>query len=261
VDGVVAGSPTALDGAPRSFSSLWSGLPYAPVLFSRLRGLAHPESKAAVPSAPFRIVRSRCYLALAVAFAAFCLMLWMIYAWFPNLLFQRFRLSMAESGLTATLYLQVSTVIGVLGLGALADWAATRTPGARFYIVALGILLSAPFAYASLSLDSLRSVKIASAGFGFFAGGLHANLVGAAYDVIDREEYGIGVGALNMTGGAVGGVGILFAGIWSQTVGIPRMMKWAALASVIAVFLVMVTARNFGEENAQAAHDPVQSAN
>jgi predicted MFS family arabinose efflux permease len=233
-----------------------AGVAYAPVLFLGLRGLPRPSDKTVVTPVPYRIVRSRCYLALALAFSAFCLMLWMIYAWFPNFLFQRFRLSLAESGLTATMYLQTSTIIGVLGLGALADWAATRLPGARFYIVALGILLSAPFAYLSFRLSSLASVKLASAGFGFFAGGLHANLASAAYDVIHQRDYGIGVGALNMIGGA----GILFAGIWSQAIGIPAMMGWAALISAIATaFLVVVTARYFREEHrsAQTANYPV----
>jgi MFS family permease len=186
-------------------------------------------------------------------------MLWMIYAWFPNFLFERFRLSMAQSGLTATLYLQTSTVVGVLSLGVLADWAATRALGARFYIVALGILLSAPFAYSSLRLDSLMSVEIASAGFGFFAGGLHANIAAAAYDVIRPEEYGTGVGALNMIGGAAGGVGMLLAGIWSETVGVAGMMGLAALMSAIAgALLIIVTARDFGKEH-EREHPPTDS--
>jgi MFS family permease len=231
------------------------GVAYAPVLFLGFRGLPEAKFKTVVTPVPDRIVYSRCYLGLAFAFSAYCLMLWMIYAWFPAFLFEHFHLSMAESGLTATLYLQTSTVIGVLGLGALADWAATRVSGARFYTVALGILLSAPFAYLSFHLSSLTSVKLVSAGFGFFAGGLHANLASAAYDVIHERDFGIGVGVLNMIGGAAGGVGILFAGIWGRTIGIPAMMGWAALISAIAAAsLVVVTARNFGSEQESVTH-------
>jgi hypothetical protein len=66
-----------------------------------------------------------------------------------------------------------------------------------------------------------------------------------------------------MIGGAAGGVGILLAGSWSQTVGIPGM-GWAALISaIVAALLIIVTARDFGKEHErqQAPNDSVPAAN
>src|SRR5215472_2950875 len=49
-------------------------------------------------STPGDIFKSPCYATLAVAFFAFCTMLWMLYAWFPNFIYERYHLSMTESG-------------------------------------------------------------------------------------------------------------------------------------------------------------------
>jgi hypothetical protein len=73
-------------------------------------------------------------------------------------------------------------------------------------VTGAGILFCAPFAYLAVSLDSLMWVKLASLGFGFFAGGLHSNFSSATYDVVSTENYGISVGALNLIGGVSGGV-------------------------------------------------------
>ena len=83
-----------------------------------------------------RLFRSPCYMALSAAFFAFCAMLWIFYAWFPTFLFERFHLSMTESGFRATLFVQLSCGAGIVVGGALADRLSKRIPAARFYIAA-----------------------------------------------------------------------------------------------------------------------------
>ncbi len=47
-----------------------------------------------------QLFRVRCYVAISAAFFAFCSMLWIFYAWLPAFLYERYHLSMAESGQT-----------------------------------------------------------------------------------------------------------------------------------------------------------------
>ena len=82
-------------------------------------------------------------------------MLWMLYSWLPNFIFEHYHLSLEKSGVMATLYLQSSTIAGVILGGFLGDRLGKRFRVSRFYIVALGMLASCPFAYAMLAVESL----------------------------------------------------------------------------------------------------------
>ena len=109
------------------------------------------------------LFRSRCYLALCAAFAAFCAMQWIFFAWFPTFLQERFGLSMTESGWNGTVFIQTSAITGILAGGAFADRLRRRWPAARLHVAATGVLLSAPFAYLTFSATSLNQARAFSA--------------------------------------------------------------------------------------------------
>jgi MFS family permease len=188
---------------------------------------------------PGEIFRSRCYWAMALAFFAFCTMLWMLYAWFPNFIYERYHLSMTESGFTATVYLQTSCIAGILSGGVIADWLVRRVRAGRFYLACAGLAAAGPFAFLSLAADSLGVAKSASAAFGFFAGLFIANVFASSYDVISRHNYGLGTGILNLVGGLAGGAAMLAAGVWKSSVGMATLMQWQAVASVSAAILLL----------------------
>lgn len=231
-----------------------AGTAYAAVLwkvFPRAPHLAAPSSQQA--STPADIFKSPCYSTLALAFFAFCTMLWMLYAWFPNFIYERYQLSMTESGLTATVYLQTSCMAGVLAGGVLADWLVERVRSGRFLIAVAGLAACAPFAFLSLAAGSLVIAKLSAAAFGFFAGVFVANTFAAAYDVISRQNYGLGTGILNLTGGLAGGAAILAAGLWKASVGMAPLMKWQAIASCAgAVLLLLVVLTRFTSDRRAA---------
>ena len=229
-----------------------AGIAYALVLLIAFRGLPDlGKEEKRIPAVPADIFRPRCYLALALAFFAFCAVLWMLYAWLADFIYQRYGLSMSESGFTATAYLQTSTGAGILAGSALADWLVKRIRAGRFYVAGLGLLLSSPFAYWTLALDSLTGLKLAAAGFGFFSGMMIANVFAAAYDVMSERNYGLGAGALNMIGGLAGGAAVLLAGIWKESIGIVRLMGWGAAATAAsAALMIAVAATRFEREAA-----------
>jgi len=179
----------------------------------------------------------------------FCAMLWMLYAWLPNYIYERYHLSMTESGLTATLFLQVSSGIGVLTGGALADWMVKRIRAGRYYISCAGLLLCAPFGYLTLAVSSIAALKICAAGFGFFAGFMMGNNFASAYDVTAQRNYGFAAGWINLIGGVGGACATFLAGFWKQSVGVTTMMGWAAAATACtAAWQLWVVAVHFEKD-------------
>src|SRR5438128_8699926 len=151
-----------------------------------------PHDRKRNAASPLEMFKSLSFLALAMAFFLFCLMLWMLYRWLPNFIFEQYHLTLAVSGFTATIYLQTSSALGILSGGVLADKLVRRFRPARFYVAGFGLLACAPFAYLILASHSLLQLKFAAAGFGLFAGLMMANIFAAAYDVIAERNYGFG---------------------------------------------------------------------
>jgi len=131
-------------------SAAITGFVFCIALWWGLRGTvaSQPQRAAARPAgSAAALFGSGCYAAIAAAFAAFCAIQWVLLAWYPTFLQERFGLSMTESGWNATLFVQCTQVIGILGGAALADRLRKRWRGARIYIAAAGVFCSAPFAY------------------------------------------------------------------------------------------------------------------
>ena len=192
---------------------------------------------------------SRCYLMLCVAFFCFCAMLWTFYAWFPAFLYERYQLSMTQSGFNATIFVQASCGLGVVAGGILADRLAKKTPAARFYVAALGILLSAPFGYLTFATHSFDLARLFATGYGACSGFMVANVFAASYDVIDRRYFGLGAGTLNMIGGISAAIMIYLAGALKSTVGFAGLLQWVAAACVLsAVGLAYTASRRIGQE-------------
>jgi MFS family permease len=159
---------------------------------------------------------------------------------------------MAESGFRATLFVQVSCGAGIVVGGALADRLSKRIPAARFYVAAVGILLSAPFGYLTFAAHSLTWVTIFSSAYGAFSGLMVANVFAAAYDIVAPSRYGLAAGLLNMAGGMAATIMIFLAGLWKNSFGFDALLKWVALGCGFAALLLTATALSSFEKETQA---------
>ena len=232
-----------------------AGLVYAVVLgftVARFRLLKTAPTERS-GSRPFDVIRSRCFLALAVAFLLFCAVLWVLYAWLANHIYEQFRLSMTQAGFTSMVFLQGSTAAGVL-LGGFAGDRITRSiPAGRLYVAAAGVILSAPFAYATFAAGSLSGAVASACSFGLFSGLMISNIFAAAYDVVVPQNYGFSAGLLNLAGGLAGGAGILGAGLWKDSAGISAVIAFTGAAAVLAgIVLALVVVRWFPAEGRPA---------
>ena len=196
---------------------------------------------------PWDIVHSRCYMALLVPYFVFQLMLWMLYSWLPNFIFERYHLSLEQSGVMATIYLQASTIAGVLLGGYLGDRLGKRYRVSRFYIVALGMLISCPFGYAMLAVESLPLLQASACGYGIFVGLLIANSWAAAFDVVDERNYSFAAAFMTLTSGVAAGAGVLLAGLWKEE--FVSLMGWSAVIGAVAsLCLIWIAATRFEQE-------------
>lgn len=180
-----------------------------------------------------RLEWSACFVALAGAFAAFCSMQWVFFAWFPTFLQERFALSMTDSGWNATAFTQGATIVGILLGGALADQLRKTLSRARLYVAAAGVFFSAPFAYLAFSAETLNEARMYSVAFGLFAGCLSANAFAGAFELFPEDARGLAAGVLNGVGGVASGGMILIAGLYKDVWGFGTMLGWTAGAAMI----------------------------
>jgi MFS family permease len=226
------------------------GILYSVVLWWGVKGVGMADKKEERRAGSVgALLASRCYLAICLGFAAYVAILWIFLAWYPTFLQERFGLSMTDSGWNATVFVQLSQVAGILGGGWLTDRLRTRWRPARLYMAALGVFGSAPFAYWTFSASSLNEARVYSACFGLFGGLLATNAFAAAYDVIRKENRGLGGALVNMTGGISSGVMIYMAGIWKETVGFAGMVVWMMVVSLVCgAVLAGVAAARYKQE-------------
>src|SRR4030095_7957625 len=140
-------------------------------------------SRLAVPT----LLRVPTYRFLCLSFPAFGMALWLTYTWLPNFLYEKFSLSLAEAGFTATVYVQSSTLAGLLSGGVIADRLYGRTKAARFWLLSAGMLISAPCIHLLGNSDTLFFTKLAAVGFGFGSGLFIANLMVCSFDIVPAD--------------------------------------------------------------------------
>jgi MFS family permease len=224
------------------------GLIYSLVAGRMLHGMQNARQESRRYS--LRSIRvTPCLLGISGCFFLICAMLWMLYAWLPDAIHSRFALSLTASGVNATLVLQVSSMAGLLSGGALGDWARQRRVAARGFLIAAGLLCTAPFAWLCFAAASLEVLWIAEAGFGIFSAIMLSNVIAGAYDLVPESQHGIIAGLITLVGGLGGGLAMLAAGVWIAHTPPEVMMLWMAMASAIAgVLLAVLVNRKFAEE-------------
>ena len=126
--------------------------------------------------------------------------------WMPSFLYRKFNLSLAMAGVSATAYLQIASVLGVLSGGVLADPLARTNRGGRMIVQAIGLALGVPFIFVAGWTLSVPVVIVALIGFGYFKGLYDANIWASLHDVVRPERRASAVGLMNSIGWIGGGV-------------------------------------------------------
>ena len=125
--------------------------------------------------------------------------------WMPSYLNRTFHMSLTMAGFSATAYLQIASVIGVLSGGWLADKLVREAPGAAACAhsrsdSSVAFLLS----FSPAGPCRFRSWSWRWQGFGFFKGLYDANIWASLHDVVEPGRRATAVGLMNSLGWLAG---------------------------------------------------------
>jgi sugar phosphate permease len=185
--------------------------------------------------------RTRTVRVLLAAFICSNFVATVMLSWMPKFLYDRFHLSLAMAGLTATLFLQVASMVGAVAGGWLADSLRARTPGGRMIVQAAGVTLGAPFVILSGATQSIPVLIAALIGWGFFKGLYDANIFASVYEVVRPEARGAAAGLMNTVGWlAGGGTAPIVIGWLADVYGLGFAISLTAVVYVAAAMLLLL---------------------
>jgi len=173
------------------------------------------------------------FLILTAVFAGFSTANWLIYAWLPTYLFERFQMNLTEAGFTATFYIQAASYTGIFVGGLLADrWVAKNNKG-RVYTLAIGLAIGAPF-LVTVGVTSIYPLLIiALLVYGLGRGLFDANAMPVLSQIAPPHLRATGYGIFNLAGCIVGGVTTAFAGVFKQAIGLSSAFVLAAVLALL----------------------------
>lgn len=174
-------------------------------------------------------------LALVTAFfgANFVGMIFLM--WMPKFLGDKFELSLAMAGLSATVFIQIASMFGSVFGGILADRWSKRIPGGRMAVQATGMVLGAPFIFLCGQTTDMQTLVMAMTLFGLFKGMYDANIWASLYDVVPASRRGTAVGLMNMIGWIGGAVGVISVGYVVKA----GLTMSQAIASTAIIYLIV----------------------
>jgi MFS family permease len=152
-----------------------AGIIYAVPLYFLLRDPPHGRATGDEPAfgaAVGELLRNRQFLLLVAVFTLPAIAGWVVRDWMPDILREKFGLGQGQAGVSAVLFVQLASLVGVVAGGWLADRLMQSTARGRIYTSALGMSFFLP-ALVGVGLAGTLGFAIAclvlfGLGWGFF---------------------------------------------------------------------------------------------
>jgi MFS family permease len=209
-------------------------------LVAAAEGLRDESPRAFAATLGFRgflrlVGRTPTLLCLLGAFMCANFVAVVLLSWMPKFLYDRFHMGLAMAGLTATIFVQLASVVGTPVGGWLADLWRRRSPRGRIAVQAVGVLGGAPFVVVCGLTSSVATLIVALTLWGFFKGLYDANIFASVFDVVPPEARGRAAGFMNMIGWLAGGGSAPIAiGLIAERASLGAAMALASLVYVAA---------------------------
>jgi MFS family permease len=228
------------------------GIGYAVVLLFLLRSpvresAAVGDSAAAAPKVRFgealaSLLHRPAFLLALVYWGLLGIGGWAVMGWMPTYLNEHFNLSQGSAGLSATGYVNVACLVGMLVGGAWADrWSRTNERG-RILVPVIGLCVAAPAILLASTTPVLGLALAALVFYGLARSFADANMMPILCLISDPRYRATGYGVLNFFACTVGGVTIYVGGMLRDAnVDISRVFQFASgTIAVCAVLLYFV---------------------
>lgn len=164
------------------------------------------ESKRILPhQAALELFANAGFILLVLYFTLPAMAGWVVKDWMPDILKVKFNLGQGQAGVSAVLYVQVASLIGVGVGGWLADQGMHRSRRGRIYVSALGVSFFLPALYGVGNAGSLAAaigfLMLFGLGWGFF----DCNNMPILCQIVRPELRATGYGVMNLVSISCGG--------------------------------------------------------
>ena len=170
------------------------------------------KNKVVVSELLKNLFGSRSYWIIIIYSILLGMTFWVIYAWLPTYFKERFNLSLGGAGVSATVFIQVASLIGVLVGGIWADRWSRKNNRGRLYVPVIGFIIGGPFLFLMASTE-VFIIAIASIIIFGFAKGFHdSNFMPIIAQVVDSRSRATGYGIMSFFSVITGGIMIYIGG-------------------------------------------------
>jgi MFS family permease len=159
-------------------------------------------------------------------------------SWMPKFLYDKFHMSLAMAGLSATLFAQVASMVGSPLGGWFADIFRRRFFGGRVLVQAMAVFCGAPFVFLCGRAGTVGGVVVMLTAWGLFKGLYDANIFAAVFDVVPPQVRGTAAGFMNMVGWLGGGAAPVVIGFVAQRIGASQAISLSSFVYVAAGILL-----------------------
>ncbi len=188
----------------------------------------------------------RNYWLLGLAFTCFSIAGWIVLTWMPLYLFEHFRMSLTQSGFTATFYIQVAAFAGILGGGFIADRWSRKNHRARLFLPAVGFFAGCIFLFLVGWTSSTTILISGLLVYGLSRGLMDCTAMPILCQIVPENLRATGYGIFNLVGCIVGGTMAALAGLLKNSIGISGSLQISALILAIAGFaLLSIRLKNY----------------
>jgi MFS transporter, Spinster family, sphingosine-1-phosphate transporter len=151
------------------------------------------------------LVRNPSYILLVLYFTLPALAGWVVKDWMPAILKTQFNIGQGQAGVSATLYVNIAALIGVLAGGWLADRWMRQSIRGRIYVSALGMTCIIPALFgvgnASTLTIAIAFLMLFGIGWGFF----DCNNMPILSQIVRPQLRATGYGMMNLVSISCGG--------------------------------------------------------
>jgi len=176
---------------------------------------------------------------MTAVFAVVGLANWLVYTWLPSYLYDRFGMTLARAGFSATFYIQAASFAGILAGGLAADYWGTRHPRGRIGVQAAGLAVAAPFLFAVGRTHSEAVLVMALVLFGLGRGIYDSNAMPVPCQIAPAHLRSTGYGVFNFFSCVVGGVAAAGAGWLRSVLGLGIAFEIAAVLLIVSAWLLL----------------------
>ena len=220
------------------------GVAYAIPLFFLLKN-APRDNAASLPEKPSaghalaELLSNKYFLMMVLYFTMPALAAWVIKDWMPAILKQQFDIGQGKAGVSATLFVNIASMIGVVAGGFLADRWMRRTNRGRIYTSALGICFIIPALFgvgnAGALAVAIAFLMVFGVGWGFY----DANHMPILCQIVRPELRATGFGIMNLVSIGCGGFADWGYGAMRDR-GMPVNLIFTAFALLCVLSVVVV---------------------